>query len=144
VDWKSGYPLFPLSVFFFFCGDGIWTQGLHLKPLHQPFFVKGFFEIGSWTICPGWLWTVILLISAPWVAKITGMSHWRPAPLSSLWIKIATLLLQVKLTSAIYPEDLLSIFLMQKEVRAQSFYSWYRVKKAIDTIFISLSLKRGW
>jgi hypothetical protein len=28
----------------------------------------------SWTICPGWLWTVILLISASWVAGITGVS----------------------------------------------------------------------
>jgi hypothetical protein len=22
---------------------GVWTQGLHLEQLHQPFFVKGFF-----------------------------------------------------------------------------------------------------
>jgi hypothetical protein len=29
---------------------GVWTQGLHLEPLHQPFFVKGFFEIGSWEL----------------------------------------------------------------------------------------------
>jgi hypothetical protein len=28
------------------------------------------------TICPGWLWTSILLISASWVARITGVSHW--------------------------------------------------------------------
>jgi hypothetical protein len=26
----------------------------------------------SWNICPGWLGTVILLISASWVARITG------------------------------------------------------------------------
>jgi hypothetical protein len=25
--------------FFFFCGTGAWTQGLHLQPLHQPFFL---------------------------------------------------------------------------------------------------------
>jgi hypothetical protein len=30
-----------------FCGAGIWTQGLHHEPLHQPFFVMGFFKIGS-------------------------------------------------------------------------------------------------
>jgi hypothetical protein len=24
-----------------------WTEGLHLEPLHQPFFMMGFFEIGS-------------------------------------------------------------------------------------------------
>jgi hypothetical protein len=29
----------------------------------------------SWTICPGWLQPEILLISASWVARITGMSH---------------------------------------------------------------------
>jgi hypothetical protein len=28
--------------FFFFCGTGVWTQGLHLEPLHQPFFMKVF------------------------------------------------------------------------------------------------------
>jgi hypothetical protein len=33
----------------------------------------------SWTICLGWLRTVILLISAPWVATITGRSHQCPA-----------------------------------------------------------------
>jgi hypothetical protein len=39
------------------------------------------FEIGSHrTICPGWLWTAILLISASWVARITGVSHWHTAP----------------------------------------------------------------
>jgi hypothetical protein len=36
----------------------------------------GFFQDKvSLSICPGWLWTVILLISASWVATITGMSH---------------------------------------------------------------------
>jgi hypothetical protein len=37
--------------------------------------------LGAWAICPGWLWTMILLISASWVARIVGMSHWRPAHL---------------------------------------------------------------
>jgi hypothetical protein len=32
-------------LFFFFL-----TQCLHLKPLHQPFFVMGFFKIGSLTL----------------------------------------------------------------------------------------------
>jgi hypothetical protein len=38
------------------------------------FFVK----IESRTICPGWFWTMILLISASWVARITGVSPQRP------------------------------------------------------------------
>jgi hypothetical protein len=32
----------------------------------------------SRTIYPGWPWTTILLISASWVARITGVSHWCP------------------------------------------------------------------
>jgi hypothetical protein len=32
-----------------------------------------------WTIARSWLWTMILLISASWVVRITSMSHWRPA-----------------------------------------------------------------
>jgi hypothetical protein len=29
------------------CGTGVWTQGLRLEPLHQPFLMMGFLEIGS-------------------------------------------------------------------------------------------------
>jgi hypothetical protein len=68
-----------IFVFFFFYSTGVWTQGLHLEPLHQPFCVCVwwvFFKIGSLeTVCPGWLWTLILLISASWVARITDVSH---------------------------------------------------------------------
>jgi hypothetical protein len=32
----------------------------------------------SQTIFPGWLQTVIFLISVSWVARITGVSHWHP------------------------------------------------------------------
>jgi hypothetical protein len=41
---------------FFSFSMGVWTQGLHLEPLHQPFFVFFFFfwDRVSWTICPGW------------------------------------------------------------------------------------------
>jgi hypothetical protein len=40
-------------------------------------FWDGFFwDRVSWTICPGWLWNLILLISAFWVIRITGVSHW--------------------------------------------------------------------
>jgi hypothetical protein len=39
-------------------------------------FCVGYFPDGaSWTICPGWLQTMILLISASQVARIAGMSH---------------------------------------------------------------------
>jgi hypothetical protein len=35
-----------------------------------------FLDRVSWTVCLGWLWTVILLISASWLARITGVSHY--------------------------------------------------------------------
>jgi hypothetical protein len=66
---------------FFVCGTGAWTQGLHLEPVYQSFLVKGFFgDRVLQTFCQGWLWTVSLLISASWVARITGVSHhWHSA-----------------------------------------------------------------
>jgi hypothetical protein len=68
------------SWFFF-----LWYWGLNSGPTPwaspPALFMKGFFfffEIGSHgTICPGWLWNTILLVSASWVARITGVSHWR-------------------------------------------------------------------
>jgi hypothetical protein len=65
-----------LSIFF------LWYWGLNSGPTpwatHQPFFCDGYFQDRfSWTICLGWLWTAILLISASWVARITDVSHWR-------------------------------------------------------------------
>jgi hypothetical protein len=69
-------PVIP----FFFCSTGAWTQGLHLEPLYQPFFCdEVFWDRVSQTICLGWLWTKILLISASWVARIIGVSHQRLA-----------------------------------------------------------------
>jgi hypothetical protein len=44
-DGKLTYFSFFFS--FFFCGTGVWTQGLYLEPLHQPFFVLDLFKIGS-------------------------------------------------------------------------------------------------
>jgi hypothetical protein len=32
----------------------------------------------SWTVYLGWLWTVVLLIPASWVARNTGVSHRSP------------------------------------------------------------------
>jgi hypothetical protein len=46
-------------------------------------------EMRSWGIfCPGWLQSAILLISASWVARIVGVSHWCWA--SVLFLKIRT------------------------------------------------------
>jgi hypothetical protein len=40
----------------------------------------GFLEIGLTNYFPGWIGTAIFLISASQVARITGLSHWHPAP----------------------------------------------------------------
>jgi hypothetical protein len=55
--------------------------GIKLRPYTlSPFIVMGFFEIGSRELFAwDWLQTVILLISASRVARITGVSHQHPA-----------------------------------------------------------------
>jgi hypothetical protein len=60
--------------FFFFSAE-VWTQDLHLEWLTSPFLWRVFWDRVSWTICPGWLWTSILLISASRVARIAGVSQ---------------------------------------------------------------------
>jgi hypothetical protein len=68
-----------INYLFFSPSTRVRTQDLYLEPLHQPIFVKDFFQDRVlWTICQGWLQTMILLISASWVARITGGSHQRP------------------------------------------------------------------
>jgi hypothetical protein len=50
------------------------TKKFFYELLHFFFFFSS--EIGSHgTICQGWLQTMILLISASWVPRITGVSH---------------------------------------------------------------------
>jgi hypothetical protein len=53
---------------------------------HSPaLFCEGcFWGRVSWTICLGWLWTMIFLISASWVARIIRMHHLHPVTLSTL------------------------------------------------------------
>jgi hypothetical protein len=69
----------PFGHFYFFSyiiffALSAWTQGLHLELLHQPFLcVRNFWDRILWTICPGWLRTMILLTSASWVA---GLQTW--------------------------------------------------------------------
>jgi hypothetical protein len=60
-----------------------WGLNLRSTPWAAPpsLFCDGFFwDKVLQTICRGWHWIVILLISSSWVAKITGMSHQLQAP----------------------------------------------------------------
>jgi hypothetical protein len=70
-----------LSFFFFFGGSGDQTQGitlakqvLYLSHLSSPFY-SGYFRDGSFQLCPDWPQTVILLILASQVTRITGMTQ---------------------------------------------------------------------
>jgi hypothetical protein len=64
----------------------------HTHIFFLPFFCDGLFrDRVSRTICLGWLWTAILLFSATWVARITGMSHWHLAWCINLHPQISSL-----------------------------------------------------
>jgi hypothetical protein len=65
------------SFFFFFLV--VWGLNSGPSPWITPpalFLWRCFRDRVLWTICPGWLWSTILLISASWVARIIGVSHW--------------------------------------------------------------------
>jgi hypothetical protein len=56
---------------------GLELRAYTLSHSSSPFFVKILFEIESLgAICPCWLQNEILLISAPWIARVTVVSHW--------------------------------------------------------------------
>jgi hypothetical protein len=72
----------PSSLCFFFTVLDFELRTYMLSHSTSLFFVcvMGLFRDRiSRTICPGWLRTTILLISASWVARITGVSHQHPA-----------------------------------------------------------------
>jgi hypothetical protein len=76
----GGLGCLEITFFFFFS----WYWGLNYGPIPwatpPALFCEGFFEDRvSGTICPKWSQTLILLISASWVTRIIGMSHWRLA-----------------------------------------------------------------
>jgi hypothetical protein len=74
-NWYFSHHVFLFSFFFlFFYSTGVWTQGLHLEPLYQLFFCDGFFlRLGLENYLPGLAWTLILQISAFWVARIISV-----------------------------------------------------------------------
>jgi hypothetical protein len=60
---------------FFFCILGFEFRAYVLNHSTSFFLWRVFWDRVSWTIYPGWLWIKILPISAPWVARIIGISH---------------------------------------------------------------------
>jgi hypothetical protein len=69
---------FPLSILFIINFLQHWSLNTGPSPWATlpALFCNGiFWHKVSRTIFPGWLWTVILLISASWVVGITGVSH---------------------------------------------------------------------
>jgi hypothetical protein len=80
----SAISLLVLYIYFFFLFFFLqyWDLNSGPSPWAAPpvlFLWRIFQDRVSRTICPGWLWTMILLISASWVARIIGMSHQYPA-----------------------------------------------------------------
>jgi hypothetical protein len=109
-------------IFLFFGGTRVWTQGLtlarqvlyHLSHFTSP--VLFFWDRVSWTICLGWLWTSILLISASWVARITDLS---PAGLVILEMGSLELLAQIK------PQTMILFISASQEARITGMTHWY-------------------
>jgi hypothetical protein len=74
IDFRWDNLSVYLSMYLF------WYWGLNSGPTPwatlPTLFCDGFFwDRVSRTICQGWLWTMILQISASWVARIIGVSH---------------------------------------------------------------------
>jgi hypothetical protein len=83
--WRDGVWLFLVFFFLSVLGFELRTSLLVGRccttwaTLPTLFCVGYFWDRISWNICLGWLWTFILLISASWGARITGVRHWCPA-----------------------------------------------------------------
>jgi hypothetical protein len=69
--YSSRWPFFVCL----FVVLGFELRAYTLSHFTNPFLWKVFWDRVSRTICLGWLQTTILLISASWVARITGKSH---------------------------------------------------------------------
>jgi hypothetical protein len=83
INFKKAKEISKTKDFFFFLVLGFKLRASHLQVrcsttwvTPPALFCDGYFQDRvSWTICLGWLWATILLISASWVARIIGVSH---------------------------------------------------------------------
>jgi hypothetical protein len=84
LNIRSSHVPFSNFFFFFFVVLGFEFRALHLlgrcctiwATLPALFCVRCLRDWVSWSICLDWLQTMFLLISASWIVRITGMSHW--------------------------------------------------------------------
>jgi hypothetical protein len=87
------FPFFSFLSFFPFLSFFLSVLGLELGAYTLRYstspFCHGFFQDILWTICLGWLQTVILLISASWISRIAGVSHQCPACVGYFWGKFS-------------------------------------------------------
>jgi hypothetical protein len=122
--WNSGPSpwVTPPALFFFFCEGFFWDRV-------------------SWTIYQGWLWTVILLISASWVARFIGVSHWHPATrcfykLSKTWIEGNTLNVYA------HPHS----YVLNSNLQSDCYRRWglFRVRVKSSCIELVSLKKRPW
>jgi hypothetical protein len=85
---RTGRGRLFCCLFFFF----LQYWGLNSGPspwVTLPAFLwKVFQDRFSQTICPGWLQTLILLISACWLARIIGVGHQHPTSVVFLYVEL--------------------------------------------------------
>jgi hypothetical protein len=74
---KGNKKVIPLFFFFFFFFQKFWFKkgAWTLAKTPALFLWRVFWDRILGTICPGWFQIAILLISASWVTRITGMSY---------------------------------------------------------------------
>jgi hypothetical protein len=75
MQWAWNQSVWDLIIIIIFSSTKVWTQDIHLEPLHHPYFCDGIF----WDRVAQTILNHVSLISASWLARITGMSHQHPA-----------------------------------------------------------------
>jgi hypothetical protein len=74
--WNETALVMVYDFFFFFVVLGFELRAYTLSHSTSPLLGWVFSERVLGTVCPGWLQNMLFLISASWVVRITGMSHW--------------------------------------------------------------------
>jgi hypothetical protein len=73
------YTYIHVHTYVYTWGTGVWTQGLQLEPLHQPIFWGVFSRQSLKNYLPGLTLIHNPPISAFWIARIIGVTHWHLA-----------------------------------------------------------------